>query len=307
MTGGEKWEGVKLFELNREGCLICFAGNTMRAYPLILNLISSVSLNSYLQSNESSTIEVIEYISDLFTSFTKTIVDEIKSPDYDIHQMRAEAKFLFGGWDWQQGTFKIWKLYYSKDAEGFLFDELTNDDTKTRFYTFLGDASTDIEKEAQDRFKKLLLDEDKMDSKLDMEPLTILRDIALDKSIREVGGSLQIAKIYKSSKTEFFGILWPSSEGKPHFQGREYHNITKPLVRYYNPDTFEILDLELPQTLQFVTEEIYGNNTDFINECYPNGALKERMSGKEKQFLKSIFKDVAYFQFIENEQKEAES
>ncbi|MDJ0590750.1 MAG: hypothetical protein QNJ72_12240 [Pleurocapsa sp. MO_226.B13] len=42
LSGGERWHsGVKLFELPRQDCLICFAGETNRTYPLILNLISS--------------------------------------------------------------------------------------------------------------------------------------------------------------------------------------------------------------------------------------------------------------------------
>lgn len=302
LTGGERWDnGIKLFELPRKDCLLSFAGSTLRAYPLVLNLVSSIRFDKHLEAPATNISEVLDYISDLFTSLIKTIVKEVENQD--IHELRGGAKFLFGGWDWHQGAFRTWKLYYSKDAEGFLFDELTNDNTKTRFYTFLGDANIDIEKEARDRFKKLLVDEDKMDLKLDMEPMSILRDIALDESIREVGGSLQIAKIYKSNKTEFFGILWPSSKGKPNFQGREYNYITKPLVRYYNPDTFEILDLDLPQNLTAVTEKIYGTNTDFINECYPDGELKEGISEKEVQTLKSIIKDVAYFQFLENEKE----
>lgn len=299
LTGGERWDnGIKLFELPRKDCLLCFAGNTLRAYPLVLNLVSSIRFDKHLEAPATNISEVLVYISELFTSLIKTIVKEVENQD--IHELRGGAKFLFGGWDWHQGVFRTWKLYYSKDAEGFLFDELTNDNTKTRFYTFLGDA--DIEKEARDRFNKLLFEEEKMDLKLDVEPMYILRDIALDESIREVGGSLQIAKIYKSNKTEFFGILWPSSKGKPHFQGRGYNNITKPLVRYFNPDTFEILDLDLPQKLTEVTEKIYGTTFDFINECYPDGELKDGISEKETQALKSIFKDVAYSQFLENEQ-----
>lgn len=304
LTGGERWDnGIKLFELPRKDCLLSFAGSTLRAYPLVLNLVSSIRFDKHLESPATNISEILVYISELFTSLIKTIVKEVEGED--IHELRGGAKFLFGGWDWHQGTFRIWKLYYSKDAEGFLFDELTNDETKTRFYTFLGDAKIDVEKEARDRFMQLMVDEDKIDSKLDMEPLTILRDIALDKSIREVGGSLQIAKIYKSNKTEFLGIIWPSSEGKPHFQGREYNNITKPLVRYYNPDTFEIMDLELPPKLTKVTEEIYGTNIDFINECYPDGLLKDGISEKDAQILKSIFKDIAYSLFLENEYNES--
>lgn len=63
------------------------------------------------------------------------------------------------------------------------------------------------------------MDEDKYDSKfLNMEPLSVLRDIALDKTIREVGEVYVTAKVYKSGRSEFFGILWPSSQGKPYFQ-----------------------------------------------------------------------------------------
>ena len=77
------------------------------------------------------------------------------------------------------------------------------------------------------------------------------------------------------------------------------------MVRYFNPDTFEMLDLELPQKLNNVQEEIYGTNMDFINECYPDGVLKEGITEKDSQTLKSIFKDTAYSQFLENEQKES--
>ena len=305
LTGGERWpNGIKLFELPRKDCLLSFAGSTFRAYPLVLNLVSSIQFDKHLESPSTNISEVLNYISEQFTSLIKTIVKEVEGED--IHDLRGSAKFLFGGWDWQEGVFRLWNLYYSKDAQGFLFDELTNDDSKTRFYTFLGDAQIDIEKEANDRFKKLLLDEERMDLKLDMEPLTILREIALDKSIREVGGSLQIAKVYKSNRTEFFGILWPSSDGKPHFQGREYLPMNKPAVRYLNPDTFEIMDLDLPQSLNEIAEEIYGNDVDFLNECYPKGNLKDNLAEKDKQSLKSIFKEVSYQKFIKNSQQEIE-
>ena len=76
-----------------------------------------------------------------------------------------------------------------------------------------------------------------LDCALDMQPAMILRDIVRDSSVREIDGSLQIAKLYKSNKIEFFGIYWHSEKGKPHFQGRVYNNINKPNVKYYDPDT----------------------------------------------------------------------
>lgn len=308
LTGGEKWKhGIKLFELPRKDCLLCFAGDTMRAYPLVLNLVSSIHLDKYLQSPSATLEEVLEFLSELFTKLVKTITEVEKDR---IHIERGSAQFLFGGWDWQKGpngSYRVWKLYYSESVEGFIFDELTNTGNQTIFYTFMGNASSfgDIEKEAKDRFKKLLSDEDKIGSKLNMEPLRILCGISLDKTIREVDGSLQIAKVYKSSRTEFFGIYWESSKGKPCFQGREYNEINKPMVRYFNPDTFEIIESDLPTKLTNITEEVYQDNFEFVQDCFDeDGYLKEGLPEKSKHELRLIFKDVAYRQFLVNQETE---
>jgi len=303
LTGGEKWKhGIKLFELPRKDCLLCFAGDTFRAYPLVLNMVSSIHLDKYLQSPSATLEEVLEFLSEQFTTLVKTITEVDKER---IHDERGSAQFLFGGWDWQKGCYRVWKLHYTKDAEGFVFDELTNDSNQTIFYTFLGNADIDVEKEAKERFKKLLSDEDKFGKKLDMEPLRVLSSISLDRSIREVDGSLQIAKIYKSNRTEFFGIYWESSQGKPCFQGREYNEINKPLVRYFDPDTFEILESDLPNKLKNITEEEYHNDYEFVKDCYDeDGNLKETVSEKEKHTLRLIFKDVAYRQFVNKQEQQ---
>ena len=98
LTGGEKWEhGIKLFELPRKDCLLCFCGSTGRAYPLILNLISSIGFEQNLRSASTNILEMLEHITELFTSLTKEIIKEIASED--IHELRGGADFLFGGWD----------------------------------------------------------------------------------------------------------------------------------------------------------------------------------------------------------------
>jgi hypothetical protein len=306
LTGGEKWKhGIKLFDLPRKDCLLCFAGATFRAYPLVLNMVSSIHLDNYLQSPSATLEEVLEFLSEQFTTLVKTITEVDKSR---IHEERGSAQFLFGGWDWQQGSngaFRVWKLYYNKDVEGFVFDELTNDSNQTMFYTFLGNADIDVEKEAKERFKKLLSDEEKFGKKLDMEPLNILSSISLDKAIREVDGSLQIAKVYKSNRTEFFGVYWESSKGIPCFQGREYNEINKPLVRYFNPDTFEIIESDLPEHLKTIDEETYPDDYELVRDCYDeDGYLKETVSEKQKHILRLVFKDVAYRQFISSQQNE---
>jgi hypothetical protein len=298
LTGGEKWShGIKLFELPRKDCLLCFCGSTGRAYPLILNLISSIGFEQDFNSAATRIEEILDHISELFTNLTKEVEKEVKSEN--IHELRGSAKFLFGGWDWQKGIFRVWNLYYSQETEGFVFDEITNDNSMTRFYKFIGDAQIDVEEEAKKRFRKMMEEEDLYDKKLDMEPLKVLKNISLDANIREVGGSLQIAKVYKSSRTEFFGIIWQSSEGVPHFQGRKYDFFKKPDVRYFNPDNFELIDIDLPQSITLVDPDIYDGNSDFIKGCYSTkGRPKDDLTENQRRKLKKIFQEVAYKQFL---------
>ena len=308
LTGGEKWKhGIKLFRIPKRDCLLCFAGSTARAYPLVLNLVSSIHLDKYLQSPEASLQDVLEYLSGLFTDLITKIISEI--PGEDIHELRSGVQFLFGGWDWSagaSGAFRVWKLYYSQDVGGFIFDELTNNGKK-RFYTFLGDPE-EIEGVAKEMYKKMLFDNDIQDDPIDMEPLMILRDISLEEEHRAIDGSLQIGKVYKSNKSEFFGIYWPSSKGKPCFQGREYNELNKPILRYFNPDNFEILESDLPDKLAEITEEIYGNDFEFIRDCYEeSGHLKTGLTEKSKHTLKLIFKDLAYRLFITQQKQEEQT
>lgn len=303
LTGGEKWKhGIKLFKLPKRDCLLCFAGSTGRAYPLVLNLVSSIHLDTYLQSPNSNLEDVLEYLSNLFTDLITKIISEIAGEN--IHELRSGVNFLFGGWDWSAGSngaFKVWKLYYSSDVEGFIFDELTNNGKK-RFYTFLGDPE-EIETVAKDKYQKYIFDNELQDDPIDMEPLQILREISINSAFHAIDGSLQIAKIYKSNRSEFFGVYWPSSKGYPYFQGREYKELNKPAVRYFNPDTFEIFESDLPAKLAEITEEIYGDDLDFVSQFYDDdGYLKDKISEKNRHILRSIFKDVAYRQFVISQQ-----
>ena len=109
LTGGEKWDnGIKLFELPQKDCLLCFTGSTARAYPLILNLVSAIKFNKRLEAPATGIAEILNYVSELFTTLIKTIISEIEGEE--IHDLRAEARFLFGGWCWQTNRFRIWKL-----------------------------------------------------------------------------------------------------------------------------------------------------------------------------------------------------
>lgn len=293
LTGGEKWNtGIKLFELPRKDCLLCFAGSTFRAYPLILNLISSIKFDEKLINPKTDIKEVLDYLTELFTDLVSNIINEI--PTQDIHQIRAEATFLFGGWSWKKQQYCIWKLFYSKDANGFIFEEIHLRPNR-RLIEYIGDEIETAKKLYRQEF-----DDENFDKPMDMEPLKVLTKMIRDSNIRSIDGAIQIAKVYQSGNTEFFGVMWPSTSGKHTFLGREFNNYNRPDVKYIDPDTASIIEDELPEKIMELKDNVLGNNKDFLLECYPENILKDNLSTKDKIKLHTILKDIAYKKFLED-------
>ncbi len=100
------------------------------------------------------------------------------------------------------------------------------------------------------------------------------------------------------AQRSFFGIMWQSLNGKHTFLGRELNPYVKPQIRFIDPDSGTILDLELPKNILGLNTENYGTEKSFIEECYPNGEQKPGLSEKEKEMLLAIFKDNSYKSFL---------
>jgi hypothetical protein len=119
LSAGERWPtGIKLFDLPRKDALICFAGRTDRAYPLILNLISALQYNKEFQDKAKDVSDLALFVSDLFTQLVY-LIDDYSSQD--VHELRAEANFLFGGWSWKLQQFVLFKIFYEPQEQKFVF------------------------------------------------------------------------------------------------------------------------------------------------------------------------------------------
>jgi hypothetical protein len=137
----------------------------------------------------------------------------------------------------------------------------------------------------------------------DMEPLKVLLKMIRDTEFTTIDGAIQIAKIYPPGIAEFFGVMWPSIDGKKTFLGKDVSFENNPAVKFIDPDTGGIIGDELPEKLSDIGEEVYGMNCDFVKDCYPDGKQKEYLTEKERYTLCSIFRDVAYSLFMANEQE----
>jgi hypothetical protein len=294
LTGGESWDsGVKLFELPRHDCLLCFAGSTVRAYPLILNSISSIKFDSTLANSYTDIHDVLDSLLELFSS----LVIDIREGVEDINELRGQAEFLFGGWSWRKQQFCIWRLYYEPALEVFTHEFLNPHDA--RVIKFLGNNVNDAER----LLKGKLEDVGKIISgTFDMEPLLVLAEMSRDQNLyRPIGGALQIAKVYQSGTSEFFGIMWPSAAGKPTFLGRLLPEHAASTVRLFDPDNATLIEDGLPESLVSPDQDLYGGEYDFVLDCYPEGQLKFDLPEKKRLKLKKVIQQAAYKKYCKEQ------
>lgn len=300
LSGGERWHsGVKLFELPRKDCLICFAGETTRTYPLILNLISSIKFDEHLSNPHTDITDVLDYLTALFSTLCNSITQ------YDpqtFEDALGDFEFMFGGWSWKANKFKVWTLKYNHGLKAFLPNQL---DENNMIYGFIGD---EIEKSNQLLEQELVSNKKVMSRVFDMEPFQVLLKMIRDTKYNYIDGAIQLAKIHPPGITEFLGVMWPSVKGKKTFLGKDVNFENNPAVRFLDPDTCEIIGESIPEKITEPLEDVYGINFDFVVDCYPppNYKLKTGISERETHILKSIFKEIAYVQFIEKEQAENE-
>jgi hypothetical protein len=290
--GGEVWKhGVKLFELPRKDCLLCFAGDTKKAYPLILNLISSIKYDKKAVHQHTDLRLVLDYICNAFSDLINDLQVEITGP---LEEFYASAKFIFGGWNWKLHILEFWEIYYGMEERKFLYKGY--DSRNPRAYIMIGDHLAEAEELL---IQELTNNGKRIQGSFDMEPFMVLSRMARDtENYRPIDGALQVAKVYQSGTTEFFGVMWQSVNGKHTFLGRELNPYIKPQIRFIDPDSGTILDLELPKSISMLNTETYGTEKSFIEECYPNGEQKPDLTEKEKEMLLAIFKDNSYKSFL---------
>jgi len=300
LSGGERWHsGVKLFELPRKDCLICFAGETTRTYPLILNLISSIKFDEDLSNPHTDLVDVLEYLTSLFTGLCNSISG---FEPQTFEDALGDFEFMFGGWSWKENGFKVWKLKYNHEVKAFLPNKISEDNM---FFGFIGDEIETAEElltEELSKNKKVLA------RSFDMEPFQVLLHIIREKDFDSIDGAIQMAKIYPPGITEFFGVYWPSVAGRKTFLGKDVSFDNNPAVKFIDPDTCEIMGEEIPQCIAEPDEEDYGINIDFIKDCYSEEGyrLKKTLTKHQKITLSRVLKEVAYKQFVKKQQESEE-
>ena len=159
---------------------------------------------------------------------------------------------------------------------------------------FIGDLSSD------DLLQEIYSEVGESTIKLNMQPLQLLirkiRDISRETS--GIRGAPQIGKVYRSGNSKLFGVMWQSSEGKPHFQSRPVLGIQNMVHQYFDPDTCELIN-DCPSKHPNLSDLLSEDEQGFISLCYTaDGDLKLDLNEFQRGKLQEILRQVAYKQFL---------
>ena len=262
-----------------------------------MNLITSIKFDEHLTNTHTDITEVLDYLTRLFTNLCHDITD------YGSQQFKTvlgDFQFLFGGWSWKANAFKLWRLEYNHEAKEFIHDETNLDDMP---FTFIGD---ELEKADESLNKELIINYKVTSGRFDMEPFKVLVKMIRSSDYSSIDGAVQMARIHPPGSTEFLGVYWPSIGYKKTYLGKNVSTENSPTVKFVDPDTGELVDEGLPEQLEPIKEALFGENVEFLSQCYPEGYLKEGISKREKARIKEIVSRVAYTQFMKRQQQEAE-
>jgi hypothetical protein len=238
LSAGQDWDCCpKILTLPRSDCAICFAGDTDNAYPTMLQLKAAIDVFPKAFDRSLDIYELKGHALRIFNHMRNYISD---LPVGQTEPSDPETLFIFGGYSWRKKRYAIWLLHYDESIKKFTFRPAGT-------WGGLGGmkkialAGNYIEG-AKEMLVRLLRERGKLESgNFDMEPFEVLRDIIRERRHDDIGGPLQMVKVYQHMNSGPFGVYWPNKEeGEITYLGRPLLDYEAPHAPIIDPYTLEI-------------------------------------------------------------------
>jgi hypothetical protein len=228
----------KIITLPRNDCAICFAGDTMYAYPIMIQIRNAIEMHPQLRSRALDIQEAKGHFLRIIAKMRKYIHD---LPGDTSDPEAPSTVFIFAGYSWANQKFRIWNIKYDVRNNEFIHE--TPPTIMKTPISVTGDDVPEIRKRIYD---KLARKGKSASSGIDMEPFEVLRDKIRESSNSAIGGPPQIIKIYKHMNTMPYGVFWPDHKSKQvTYLGRailDYEIIPYPII---DPDTLATTTLKI--------------------------------------------------------------
>jgi hypothetical protein len=227
----------KIMTLPRSDSVICFAGETEFAYPLMLQLYLAIDAHSPSKDRSMDIHEMMKHALKVFNSMRDSVHSYVEGMEI------PETSFILGGYSWARKGFSIWLIHYKTKEMKFVCRPALKWIGNFEKIVFAGDWA----KEGQTKLIKMLIERYKLTSfgseskGFDLEPFEVLRDILRESKPEDsVGGSPQMVKVYQHMNARPIAVYWPNKESQ------NVSLLGRPLLAYENTD-YWILD---PDTLK---------------------------------------------------------
>lgn len=244
LNGSKKMDcAQKVHVLPRSDAFICFAGDTSWAYPLMHQVIASISNYERSVSRAQDIVELKSHVLKVFEALRHSVHDA--SGD----EGTPAAEFLFGGYSWIRKKFMIWRIHFQKGMNSFEANPAK--EWKGSPWIFAGDK--EHVRTAREDFSKLLNSRGnaphQVDQfKLDWEPFEVIRDMLrkVDDNITlyksdSIGGAPQVLKIYEHLSSKYLAVEWNISNQRDgngiYICGRKILGYEKSSIWILDPET----------------------------------------------------------------------
>jgi hypothetical protein len=229
LTGGQCFDqGPKLFALPRSDALLGLAGDTYYAYPLALHLQATIASYARSADRRFPLDKAIVHACKVFTQSYRLIHT---LPVGERLPVEGDAHFILGGYSWHDNGFRIWKVSTDRAKREFPLRRVQN----RLFFT----GTKAAVREAMERTNRLLKQRKRTLDTMDLEPVEVLRDIVREGTYPDVGGAIQVAKVFRHMNSQFYATLWACTDGKirSHVFGRPLPANERCDWPHFDPDT----------------------------------------------------------------------
>ncbi|MDQ4078591.1 MAG: hypothetical protein M3220_20410 [Chloroflexota bacterium] len=224
VRGGYAWDAApKLLPLDRGDAVIAYAGDSLIAYPVMLQIQSTVRSWDKAANRRQPLEHLKGHLLRVLNAMLQS-VSEVQAMDaWDP----AAVRFVLAGYSWRRRQFVIWELHYDANCQRFHYRTLRRrlDDRRlTTSYVLVGDGT----KAAKALLCERLHAAGRLfpATGLDMEPLAVLAAMIEDPAFPSIGGAPQVVKVYEYLDAVPFVVDWQDAR---FYAGRE-------LLEYEAPD-----------------------------------------------------------------------
>lgn len=243
LSNGKRFDHCqKTFRFNRTDAAICFAGRTDWAYPMIIAAIKAADLHAPSQTRSLTLSKFKSHLLNLLNQMQREV------HNFAQGEQIPEVTFLFGGYDWWNKSFRLWRIEFDQKTSCFVADERTGSNALGGLgkIEIAGDPEwiealrKSLKSLAQSRYGLDM--RQPSTARFNMEPFEGIRDLLRSSSAGDsIGGAPQAVKVYQYLNSADVGFFWPKLEsGRLFLSGR-------PLLDYERAEIRSVID---PDSIQ---------------------------------------------------------